>query len=205
MSELEVAQRILCCTSDRDVLGLAQSGPLTRESIQKSFHARALQIHPDKAAAEASTAASNSAVASAFSKLVEARDRLLELLPLSQALWQQQQQQQQPSTFAPGEAQQGSYAVFQSGSMFPTHVSTPSHPSASAPHVAEGPVTLQPFTFSSSVKCNTFGCLRTLSAEEVQAEKHVCSHCRNKPRKCAMFGCMRMVAGDAYCSEHRPR
>ncbi|KPI89715.1 hypothetical protein ABL78_1208 [Leptomonas seymouri] len=209
MSQGDAARFILGCASDRDVLGLSQFGPLSRKAIQKAFHARALHIHPDKARGTAPLAESP-ASAAAFAELVGARDRLIELLPLSRALWQLQQPSPQPVS---EDARADDTTVF-NGSMAPS-LFTVRNVSASMrcdspveftkPPPPTGQQTESPlFAFSAS-KCHTLGCLRMLSASDVQTHQSFCVNCRMKPRKCMMLGCLRMVAAAAeYCREHQP-
>lgn len=214
MREVDVAYHILSCNSDRDVLGLSQAGPLTREGIQKAFHARALCLHPDKfAAAKASTSRSTSAVVAAFGKLVEARDRLLELLPLSQLVWQQQQHPQVQPCFEASERsnQHTGFAVFDTCAVAPLCAEPYTSPSPGGFNMKTAATSsplanleAEPFSSSlGSVKCCTFGCLRTMSVEDMQAYETVCLYCRTKPHKCATFGCLRLVTGSAHCSEHQ--
>jgi hypothetical protein len=197
MSEYENAAFILRCTSDRDVLGLSQSGPLSREGIQKAFHARVLRLHPDKTRGEGPLSESSSVVA-AFEKLMDARHRLLELLPLSQLLWSQSQSQ---PLSAPSfqESSRDSPPVFQGATS-----SEPLEEYQTAASMLSGlPTDVSVFPLSPT-KCNTFGCLRTLTDDELQRGVQLCVCCRSKPRKCVVFGCLRMVTGEVYCSEHRP-
>ncbi|KPA77719.1 hypothetical protein ABB37_07040 [Leptomonas pyrrhocoris] len=207
MNERDVARFILSSASDRDVLGLCQYGPLTREAIQKAFHDRALHIHPDKAKADASPVAS-SVVDAAFGKLIEARDRLVELLPHSQTFWKLQQ----PSALRlSDDAQVVGSAPFHY--TMPPSSFTAEHASASlncestttstSPSLFTSGQTEDAFFSFSASKCHTLGCLRLLSAEDVQAHQIWCAHCRAKPRKCVVFGCLRMVTGAECCSEHR--